>query len=64
MLRSSDKVIMVNCPEAEKYREMVWEVWSDPWNLYGTEVVLLKGKPGGFATRYLKKQDKKDPPYY
>lgn len=55
MLKQGDKVIMVNCLEAEKYKGKVWEVRSEPWNLCGTEVVLLRGKSGGFATDFLQK---------
>lgn len=55
MLKLGDKVIMVNCLEAEKHKDKVWEVRSEPWDLCGTEVVLLKGKSGGFATKFLQK---------
>ena len=55
MLKMGDKVIMVNCLEAEKYKDKIWEVRSEPWDLCGSEVVLLKGKSGGFAAEFLKK---------
>lgn len=55
MLKPGDKVRMVNCYEAEKHRERIWEVRSEPWNCCGSEVVLLKGKSGGFATEFLEK---------
>lgn len=55
MLKTGEKVIMVNCLEAEKYKDKIWEVRSEPWDLCGSEVVLLKGKSGGFATEFLKK---------
>lgn len=57
MLKAGDKVTMVNCFEAEKYKDKVWEVRSEPWDLCGSEVVLLKGKSGGFATEFLRKVD-------
>lgn len=57
MLKPGDKVVMANCLEAEKYKGRVWEVRSEPWNLCGSEVVLLKGKSGGFATEFLQKAE-------
>jgi len=53
-----DKVKMVNCFEAKAKKNMdkVWEVRSMPWKLmHGEEVVLLEGRSGGFATKYLQK---------
>jgi hypothetical protein len=58
-LKKGDKVIMVNCSEAEKYKDKVWVVRSDPWDLCGSEVVLLEGKSGGFATEMLREVDVK-----
>ena len=55
MLKKGDRVKMVNCYEAEKYGDKIWTVRSDPWNVCGSEVVLLEGKSGGFATTYLQK---------
>jgi len=56
-LKPGDKVIMVNCFEAraEKNKDKVWTVTSEPWPLCGSEVVKLEGISGGFATKYLKK---------
>ncbi len=54
-LKPGDKVVMVKCLEAETYLDKIWTVTSEPWNLCGTEVVLLEGKCGGFATKFLKK---------
>lgn len=54
-LSVGDRVVMVNCAEADKYGEKVWTVRSEPWDLCGSEVVLLDGKPGGFATEYLRR---------
>lgn len=56
-LRLGDKVVMHTCYEAsmEKYRDKVWTVESEPWDLCGSEVVLLEGYRGGFATEYLRK---------
>ena len=56
-LKPGDKVKMVDCAEArlEKYRDRIWEVDSEPWNLCGSEVVLLQGFRGGFATKFLRK---------
>jgi len=47
------KVRMVNCLEAEKYGDKVWVTRSDPWEMCGSQVVLLKGKSGGFDTSCL-----------
>jgi hypothetical protein len=56
-LHKGDKVVMHTCSEAsmEKYKDKVWTVASEPWDLCGSEVVLLEGKSGGFATEYLRK---------
>lgn len=49
-MKTGIKIIMVNCYEAEKYTDKVWTTRSDSWKLgIGTEVILLKGKSGGFA---------------
>ncbi|WP_312337178.1 hypothetical protein [Anaerospora hongkongensis] len=42
------KVRMVNCGEAEHYGDKVWTTRSEPWELCGSQVVLLEGKSGGF----------------
>lgn len=54
-LHVGDMVVMHTCIEAEKYNNKVWKVRSEPWDLCGSEVVLLEGYSGGFATRFLKK---------
>ncbi|WP_145413768.1 hypothetical protein [Paenibacillus xylanexedens] len=56
-LQKGDKVVMHTCYEArqDKYRDKVWTVVSEPWDLCGSEVVNLEGFSGGFATEYLKK---------
>ena len=56
-LKPGDKVVMHTCAEArlEKYKDKVWTVVSEPWDLCGSEVVMLEGFRGGFATEYLKK---------
>lgn len=58
-LKPGDQVIMVNCAEArmDKYKGKVFTVRSAPWDLCGSEVVLLEGKSGGFATEFLQKVD-------
>ncbi|QDA30233.1 hypothetical protein [Paenibacillus polymyxa] len=50
------QVIMQNCYEArkEKNKDKVWTVNSEPWELCGSEVVLLDGYNGGFATKFLR----------
>ena len=56
-LKPGDHVIMVNCYEAglDKYKNKVFTVISEPWDLCGNEVVKLEGISGGFATKFLKK---------
>jgi hypothetical protein len=54
-LKPGDKVVIVNCFEADKYTGRIWEVETNPWDLCGSEVVLLKGHSGGFDTARLKK---------
>lgn len=56
-LNPGDKVMMHTCAEAslDKYKDRVWTVASEPWDLCGSEVVMLDGYRGGFATEYLKK---------
>ena len=58
-LMPGDKVVMAKCYEArlEQNKGKVWTVRSEPWNVCGSEVVLLEGKAGGFATKYLRKAD-------
>jgi hypothetical protein len=56
-LKVGDEVVMHTCIEAknQKYHGMVWKVTSSPWMLCGSEVVMLEGFSGGFATQYLQK---------
>lgn len=55
-LKIGDKVCMVNCTEAEEYKDKIFEVQSEPWKLgHGREVVLISGICGGFAVDCLKK---------
>jgi hypothetical protein len=58
-LKPGDTVIMVNCYETrlDKYKNKVFTVKSEPWDLCGSEVVKLEGKSGGFATEFLQKVD-------
>jgi hypothetical protein len=54
-LHSGENVVIVNCYEAEKYAGKVWVTRSEPWEVCGSEVILLEGKSGGFNTSCLKK---------
>ncbi len=56
-LKPGDKVVMHTCLESKsgKYKDKIWTVTSEPWDLCGSEVVLLGGFRGGFATEFLKK---------
>ena len=54
-LKLGEKVKMVNCAEALKYKDKAWEIRSESWDLCGTEVILLVGKSGGFDTSKLER---------
>jgi len=43
-----EKVKMVKCLEAEKYKDRVWIVASEPWKVGDSWVVRLNGYSGGF----------------
>ena len=53
-MKKGTKVIMVDCPEAEKYTGRIWTTRSEPWKCCGSEVVLLEGYSGGFDVSKLK----------
>ena len=47
-------VMMVNCAEAEKYKDRIWTTRSKPWLLpNGERFVLLEGYSDGFPLRCL-----------
>lgn len=48
MVWKGKKARIVNCPEAVIYKDKIWTMRSEPWNLCGTQVVLLEGIAGGF----------------
>jgi hypothetical protein len=54
-LKIGDKVRLVRCYEADRYKDRFFTVRSEPWYIcYGTvELVLLEGLGGGYATKYL-----------
>ncbi len=56
-LHSGEQVVMHTCREAQmdKYKDKVWTTRSEPWDLCGSEVIMLEGFSGGFATEYLKR---------
>lgn len=56
-LKPGDQVVMINCLEArsEDNKGKVWLVTTEPWDVCGSEVVKIKGKSGGFATKCLRK---------
>lgn len=59
-LHESDKVTMHTCAESrlDKYKDKVFTCASEPWELCGSEVILLENGPrGGFATEYLRKAE-------
>lgn len=49
-LKIGDKVKMINCLEADEYKDKVWVVRSEPFEMCGSKVILLEGKRGGFDT--------------
>ena len=53
-MKIGTKVKMVNCLEAEKYKDRIWETVSEPWKVGSDWVVLLDGYRGGFAVKFLK----------
>ena len=63
MINKGDKVIIVGSAEEEKYKDCVFEVLSEPYNVCGSTVVKMKcnetGKyfGGGYALEYLRKED-------
>ena len=60
-LRIGDRVTMNNKYHIpEKYQGVVFTVRSEPWDLCGTEVVLLEGYRGGYATDGLTKVEDTD----
>jgi hypothetical protein len=56
-MKIGTKVKMVNCAEAEKYKDRVWITRSEPWIVCGEKVVLLEGYSGGFSVKCLRKAD-------
>lgn len=55
-LEIGDKVVMNDrYYVSAKNKGKIWEVASDPWDVCGTLVVMLKGYRGGYALDGLKK---------
>lgn len=54
-LVTGEQVVMHTCREAAKYPDKVWTTRSEPWDLWGTEVIMLEGFSGrgwrGLCTR-------------
>lgn len=63
MVRTGDKVRIVGSAEEEKYKDCIFEVLSEPYNICGSMVVKMKchetGKyfGGGYAVEFLIKED-------
>jgi hypothetical protein len=59
-MQKGDKVIIVRSAEAGIYKDCIFEVLSEPYEICGSEVVKIKchetGKyfGGGYATEFLK----------
>lgn len=56
-LHEGDKVVMHTCSAAslDKYKDKVFICTSEPWDLCSSEVIMIDGVRGGFATEYLRK---------
>lgn len=55
-LKPGDRVIMNDAYYVpDQYKDKVWTVISEPWNLCGTWVVMLDGVHGGYAVDGLTK---------
>jgi hypothetical protein len=54
-LKIGEQVVMHTCREASKYADKIWTTRSEPWDLCGSEVIMLEGFSGGFATEYLRR---------
>ena len=55
-LKPGDRVIMNDTYYVpDQYKDKVWTVISEPWNLCGTWVVMLDGVHGGYAVDGLTK---------
>ncbi len=62
-MKIGTKCRMVGCYEAKIDPVRIWIARSNPWKLgHGEEIVLLEGKSGGFATRFLKIIKEEDKP--
>lgn len=65
MVKIGDKVRIVSSAEENKYKDCVFEVLSEPYNICGSTVVKMKcnetGKyfDCGYAVEYLIKEDEK-----
>ena len=59
MIKKGDKVIIKGSAEESKYKDCIFEVLSESYNICGSEVVKMKcnetGKyfGGGYATEFL-----------
>ena len=66
MINKGDKVIIVGSTEEEKYKDCVFEVLSEPYNICGSMVVKMKchetGKyfGGGYSVDFLRKEDENE----
>lgn len=66
MINKGDKVRIVGSAEEEKYKDCVFEVLSEPYNVCGSTVVKMKcnetGKyfGGSYAVEYLRKEDEEN----
>ena len=57
-LKIGDKVKMINCGEADHYKEKIWVCRTDsfyPEHYKKDNVVMLEGFAGWFLCEYLKK---------
>lgn len=53
-LKRDQKVIMVNCGEADHHKDVIWNCATPSFIQSGSELVFLHGFSGSFLTKYLK----------
>ena len=63
MISKGDKVRIIGSAEEERYKDCIFEVLSEPYNICGSMVVKMKchetGKyfGGGYAVEYLRREN-------
>ena len=61
MINKGDKVIIVGSAEEDKYKDCIFEVLSEPYNICGSTVVKMKCREtgkyfgGGYSIDFLRR---------